>query len=695
MKTVGRNDRCPCGSGRKFKQCCLQGAGKATGNWISIDAATTVPIPQAIRIARDYYVAGHLFQAESICRKVLLAEPNQPDAFNLLGLMANQVGNSALAADLIGRAIHVDPAKPEYHFNLGCTFEELNRPDAAAASYRTALTIMPRYLEALVNLGSILKNQGEYDAAVDCYRTALTIRPHFAEIQMNLGNVFKALGSIDDAIICYRKALALKPDLASAHYNLGSALADIGKLDESLASLRKSLELKPDFPDALRALGQTLHLQGKAEEDMASYRQALAIDPDFAQLHSDLLLVMHYATSQSAEDIHAASIAFGQRFAEPLSNGWCRRDVRIEPGARLKVGFVSGDLRCHPVGFFLENVLRHLDQGSFALYAYANQTAHDALSERIRPCFDKWVEVRGLSDEQLAARIHDDGIDLLIDLAGHTDGGGRLLTFARKPAPVQVSWLGYANSTGLRAMDYILADPITLPPDEERFYTEKVWRLPDTYLCFTPPDVAVAVNPLPAATNGYVTFGCFNKPTKINERVIACWAKILLALPDSVLLLKHKTFDHEQERESFCQRFQQQGIVPDRLRFEGESSRAEYLAAYDRIDCSLDPFPFPGATTTCEALWMGVPTLTLAMARGMYGHNGELLMKTVGLSDWVAYTEEEYLAKAQALCLDLYRLAELRSGLRQRMLQSSLCNARRFARHLEDAFRGMVAAAAA
>jgi predicted O-linked N-acetylglucosamine transferase (SPINDLY family) len=294
-----------------------------------------------------------------------------------------------------------------------------------------------------------------------------------------------------------------------------------------------------------------------------------------------------------------------------------------------------------------------------------------------------------LNDDELAARIRSDGIDILVDLSGHTKDN-RLLTFARKPAPVQVSWLGYANTTGLRGMDYILADPITLPPEEERFYTEKPWRLPESYICFTPPDDLLEVAPLPAMTNGYLTFGCFNNPAKISDSVIACWSAKLEALPQSAILFKYKSFETEADREAFRKRFSRLGIDPARLSIEGKSPRKEYLESYRHIDCALDPFPFPGLTTTCEALWMGVPTLTMRVARGIYGHNGELLMTSVGLPEWVAESVEEYVEKAVSLTGDLQVLASLRKGLRAALLRSPLCDAERFARHLEAAFRGML-----
>jgi predicted O-linked N-acetylglucosamine transferase (SPINDLY family) len=294
-----------------------------------------------------------------------------------------------------------------------------------------------------------------------------------------------------------------------------------------------------------------------------------------------------------------------------------------------------------------------------------------------------------MTDEQLAEQIHEDKVDLLVDLSGHS-ADNRLLTFARKPAPVQVAWLGYPATSGLKSMDYILADPVTLPPEEEHFYSEKPWHLPETYVCFTQPDFDLPVTELPALRNGYITFGSCNNPLKLNDEVVCCWSDILHAVPDSRLLLNYRTMAKEWSREICRDRFRKCGIAADRLRFASGSTRVEYLATYGQIDIGLDPFPYGGMTTTCEALWMGVPTVTLRMARGMYAHSGELVMKSIGLNDWVTGSVEEYRERVVALAGNPGWLAPLRRSLRAALLASPLCDAERFARNLEEAFHGMV-----
>ncbi len=361
-----------------------------------------------------------------------------------------------------------------------------------------------------------------------------------------------------------------------------------------------------------------------------------------------------------------------------------------DPARRLRVGLVSGDLRAHPVGYFLENVLAALSAhaaGRLEIFAYSNHFSADAVTGRIKACCRGWHQAVGLSDEALARRIHGDGIDILFDLSGHT-AHNRLPVFAWKPAPVQVAWLGYFATTGVAAMDYLIADPWTLPETEEIYFTEKIWRLPETRLCFTPPDVDVAVAPLPALTIGYITFGCFNNLTKVNDAVVALWARVLASVPNSRLFLKTKQLNEAAVRQSVAERFAAHGIGVGRIILEGSEPRAKYLAAYHRVDIALDPFPFTGGTTSAEGLWMGVPVLTLA-GESFLSRQGIGLLMNAGLPEWIAADADDYVARAVSHAGDLQRLAALRNGLRQQVLASPIFDAPRFVRHFEAALRGM------
>lgn len=402
---------------------------------------------------------------------------------------------------------------------------------------------------------------------------------------------------------------------------------------------------------------------------------------------SALLFSLHYQPDVSATELARLHRLYGERFEAPLHAAWQAHANDPDPERPLRVGFVSADFHRHPVGYFMVNVLDALDRAQVNAYLYANQGVHDDFTERFQAAATVWREVKGLDDDALAQRIRDDAIDILVDLSGHT-AGERLMVFARKPAPVQVTYLGYFDSTGLTAMDYILGNPWVLPEAEEGLYTERPWRLPETHLCYTVSGSKVEVSDLPARQSGSVTFGCFNKFEKVNDRVVACWARILQAVPNSRLLLKARTLDDPEVGAWVRERFAGQGVAPERLILEGTSPHQSYLETYHRVDLALDPYPYNGGTTTMDALWMGVPTLTMQGDRYV-AHMSESILRNVGLTDWIAADEDDYVAKAVAYAADLDGLAALRAQLRQRLLASPLCDAPRFAHHLEQALREM------
>jgi len=632
---------------------------------------------------------GRQDEAEVSYRRALQIKPNYAETHYNLGNTLKGMGRLAEAESCYRRALKIKPDYAEAHTNLGAVLQDLGKLDGAVASYRRALAIKPDYAETHYNLGMALQDLGRLDDAVASYRRALAIKPDYAEAHYNLGAALHDQGQLDAAVASCRRALAIKPDYAEAHNNLGNSLRDLGQLDDALVSCRRALEIKPDYAEAHYNLGITLQYLGQLDGAVASYRRALAIKPDFAIAHSSLLFIHNYLSDQPAAISLAEALRFGDlasRKARPHTD-W--RNVP-EPGRCLRVGLVSGDLRNHAVGYFVEGVLAALASdasGRLELFAYPSYFHIDALTERIKACCQGWHSVVGLSDESLAQRIRDDGIDILIDLSGHT-AYNRLPLFAWKPAPVQASWLGYFATTGVAAIDYLIADPWTAPEAEEAHFTEKIWRLPETYLCFTPPDGDIQVSALPAISNGYITFGCFNNLTKMNDAVVALWARLLQAVPESLLFLKTIQLGEATVRQSVANRFAAHGIDAGRLILEGAAPRAELMAAYRRVDIALDPFPYPGGTTSIEGLWMGVPVLTLAGERFL-SHIGESILKNAGLPEWIAADADDYVARAVSFANDLQRLAALRSGLRQQVLASPLFDAPRFARHFEAALRGM------
>ena len=421
---------------------------------------------------------------------------------------------------------------------------------------------------------------------------------------------------------------------------------------------------------------------------MAAYRKALELKPDHAEAHSNLLFTLHYQPTCDREAIFAEHREWNARYAAPLAPKAVFHANPPVPDRQLRLGLVSSTFCRHPVGYMIVSALEAHDKSALEIYCYSNVVQGDDLTDRIRGAVHTWRSIVGMSDEGVAALVRDDAIDILVDLSGHSKGG-RLLVFARKPAPVQVKWVGgQFNTTGLDAMDYFISDSVETPPGDDAWYTEEVVRLADGYVCYEAPDYAPMVSSLPALGCPYVTFGCFNNLTKVNRGVIALWSQLFDRVTGSRLILKSQQFNDADVQAHYRAMFAEQGIAPDRLDCLGHSPHPELLATYNDIDIALDPFPYSGGLTTCEALWMGVPVVTMPGETFAARHAGSHL-SNVGLTDWVVETPEQYVALVERWCGDLTGLADLRDGLRPRVKSSPLCDAPRFARNLEAAYRRM------
>jgi protein O-GlcNAc transferase len=624
------------------------------------------------------------------------------------------------ATDAYTGALALNPDYAAAHYNLGHAYARTGRGEAAVAAYHKALALKPDFADAAVALGCVLEDLGQLDAAVASYRRALEMNRDYAEAHYNLANVLKGLGQFDDAKASYRRVLEIKPDFADAHYNLGVVLQHLGQLDDAQRSYRRTLEIKPDFAAACGNLGNVQWTLGKPDEAAASYRRVLRINPDDDKAHANLGVVLQdlgrlddaVASYRRALDIQpdhsdacsgllfclghrdeigsdalfAEHCRFGEQFETPLRPSWPEHGNTRDPTRCLQIGFVSADLRSHPVASFVEPLLARLAMRSpLSLHAYYNHTVEDVATKRLRGYFSQWHAIAHLSDAALAQKIADDGIDILIDLSGHT-GSNRLLCFARKPAPVQASWIGYPGTTGLRAMDYYLADRYFLPPGVfDSQFTEKLVYLPAN-VPFLPDETAPPVNALPALSNGFVTFGSFNRISKLSRSAIALWSRLLRALPDARMLLGG--MPPEGGYDSLIGWFVQEGIARERLRFYSRCSTADYLTLHHQVDMCLDTFPYTGGTTTNHALWMGVPTLTLA-GRTVPGRQGAALLGQVGLEAFVATDAADFQDKGLHWAGDLAALADVRAGLRARIEQSPIRHPDVIAAGLERAFRIM------
>lgn len=474
--------------------------------------------------------------------------------------------------------------------------------------------------------------------------------------------------------------------MARVHYNLGSLFQEQGRYYEALAGYRQALDLQPDLVEAYCACGTVLKDIGRFAEAMDHYRMALTLNPQLAETHSHLLFTLSHDENARPEEVFAAHAAFGQRFEAPLQSvrGPSPNHSR-DPDKRLNVGFVSGDLRCHAVTSFIEPVWHVLDRRQAWIIAYSNHHLEDDQTVRLKSLADAWTPVFDLSDAALAERIRADQIDILIDLSGHTSRD-RLLTFAHKPAPVQASWLGYPNTTGLTMIDYYLTDRFWAPPGVlDHLFTERLVQLPCVFT-FQPADEVPPINPLPALSQGYVIFASFHRPCKLGEGVIALWSRVLQAVPNAVLLIG--AMNDPVLREHLAAMFQRHGVRAERLVFYPQLALADYLALHHQVDIVLDAFPFSSGAVAYHALWMGVPVLTLTGPTPPHRHCAAILQH-VGLGDWVAASEEAYVDLARQWAADLPRLARLRAGLRHQIEHSELRRPETVARGLEQALRQM------
>jgi predicted O-linked N-acetylglucosamine transferase (SPINDLY family) len=493
-------------------------------------------------------------------------------------------------------------------------------------------------------------------------------------------------GRLDEAVASLQQAQRLQPGDAETYHNLGIALNAQGKLDEAVASLQQALRLKPDFVEAHNNLGNALQAQGRLDEAVSCYRQALRLKADCAEAHSNLLLSLHYRADVTLRELAEAHADYERQFAAPLRSTWKPHGNVRNPERQLRLGFVSPDLRRHPVAYFLIRFLENLDRGQCEAICYSNRPAKDDVTTRIQAAAATFRDVFAWSDEHLVEQIRSDQIDILFDLAGHT-AKNRLRVFARKPAPIQVTWLGYVGTTGLRAMDYILADRHVIPAGAEAYYCERVLRLPDGYVCYDPPSFAPGVLPLPALERQYVTFASFNNPAKIAPQVVAVWATILRRLPQARLVLKYKALHEASVAVRFREMFAGHGIDPGRVALAGWSGHQEFLEQYNGVDIALDPFPHNGGMTTCEALWMGVPVITCP-GTTFAGRQSLTHLSNIGLTETIAHNLDEYADLAVALAGDLARLAAIRAGLRSQVAVSPLCDGQRFAGNLMKLLRG-------
>ncbi len=640
-----------------------------------------------VRQARVFQAEGRHDQADAAARRALAANPVDAQALQLLCQIAFDSGSPGAALEPLLRALEADAGIAVLHYLLGCVLQEQDRLADAEAALRRALALDPGLAKARNNLGCLLEASGRLEEAIGCFEQAARLDPSLAQAHYNLANAHKRRGDAAQALAGLARAIALEPSHPDWLCNLANLQYDRLDLDEAESNLRRAIAADPGYAPAQVSLAVVLLGTGRVEEALAAYDAALALGRDPAT-ESSKLLALHYRDGERGSALAQAHAAWYERHAAGEAR-MTQHTRRTRPGRRLNIGYVSPDFRRHPVAHFIEPVLAAHDRSAFRVFCYSSGDLPDAVTDRLRGKSDFWRDIGPLPDPIVADRVRADGIDILVDLAGHT-AGGRLLLFARKPAPVQVSWLGYPGTTGLRTMDYRITDAVADPPDMDASgYAEQLVRLPNGFLCYAPPADAPDVGPLPALRSGRVTFGCFNNLPKVTPDMVALWSELLRALPGARLLLKSWGLAAASARRRLRGLFAMHGIAAERLELlAAEANPAAHLARYAEVDVALDVFPYNGVTTSCEALWMGVPVVTLAGTTHV-ARAGASLLQAAGLPMLIARSPSEYVAKACALVGDTRELGALRAGMRARLRDSALLDAPGFTRALEDAYRRM------
>ncbi len=630
--------------------------------------------------------AGKMEEAIQYCKQAHQLNPSHANPIYNIGVAYYENNQFEQALPYFEKAILLNPHNAQIFLNKGRTLYRLKRRKEAAAPLELATRIDPNHADAFSVLGLIAYEEGRHEDALKYYSKLKSIQPD-AYSYANLALVYQEMARREEAIINYKKALELQPNTFEFLNNLGIINFDIGKYEEAAEYLKQALALKPNNELVISNLATAYKNFGQIDQAVDYFKKALKLTPDNYQLLGNLLLCMVYAASVTPEELADTAITYSKIIADPLRRA---RPLLTDknPARRLRIGYVSADFRNHAVNFFFEPLLKLHDRKDFEVFGYSNTLHEDKITERLKKEFDHWRDVRFINDDEMADLIEKDQIDILIDIAGHT-GRNRLLVFARKPAPVQATWLGYPATTGLQAIHYKITDHYAEPAGlTEHLNTETLWRLPDIFCCYNPSDKSPAViDHPPFEDNGYVIFGCFNNFTKVTDDVLKTWSKIIAQVPNSRLMLEIIGVDGKNFRTEVEKRITNAGIPIDHLILEQRKPENQF-ALYNRIDMALDPYPCNGGTTSMDTLWMGVPFVTLE-GKHFVSRMGVTILTNAGLPELIAKNEDEYIKIAIDLANDRERLKKMRNGLRERVKASPVMDQQTFVRNMEDAYRGM------
>ena len=683
----------------------------------------TDPPQDQLNALANLYHSGQMAQVVSSCKELLQTHKRSLILYNILGSALQAIGRFEEAVKSYNQAIQIYPDYVDAHYNLGNVLKELGLLDEAVKSYNKAIQLKPDYVdahynlsvalkdlkqleksiqscvkaiqlkpdyaEAYNNLGATLQELGRLDEAVKSYNKATKLKPDYADAYNNLGVTLQELGRLDEAVKRYNQAIKINPDYAEAYSNLGVVQRELGQLEEAINNYNKAIQLKPDYADAYSNLGNTLQDQGQLDEAVECYNQAIKLQPDLSMAYNNRNCALNYFSELTQTDVFQKHLEFEEQFGLKILKD--KQTVRLNKSknTRLRVGYISADFNSHSVGYFFEPLLKHHDHYIINTYCYYNNIKEDSTTKRLIDVSEHWRSIIRMNDKDIINLIRKDKINILIDLSGHTKGN-RLTVFSHNPAPIQVTWLGYPNTTGLSSIDYRFTDEIADPISEaDKFHSEELVRLPKGFLCYQGNESVSTNKALPCLKRGYITFGSFNNLTKITPQVIKIWSRILQAVPNSHLLLKSKQLSDSSTKSRYLELFKEEGISEDRLELHSWMPEKDgHLRLYGHVDIGLDPFPYNGTTTTCEALWMGTPVITILGDRHV-SRVGASILTHVGLEEFIATDIDEYINMAIKYANNMDSIKSIRAGLRHNMKNSDLCNADAFARDVEKALDEM------
>ncbi len=629
------------------------------------------------------------FRACDYFQIALALDPDYVEAHHNLGILYTNVRRIQQAGFHFKIALGLDPNRADLHNSYGCYLLDTGQLEEAIASFETAVELEPTFAKAYNNLGRVYQLQQKEEEAQIYFQRALEADEEMADAYCNIGAMLFNRGKYEDALLHLEEAIRLNDKLTDAYFYQGLALSKQSLTQKAIDSYKIAVKLNPKFVNAHLSMGGAYLEQCRLDKALECYRKGRDLAPLYPAAASNILMSMHYADDFDPVNTFLEHQRWGYGYQSQFTQFWHSYSNEPEYSRPLRIGYLSGDFRMHSVNFFMEGIYENHNQESYPIYCYSNVEQPDHITFKIREIATQWRNIAKMPDDKAAELIRKDRIDILVDLGGHT-GGTRVHMLALRPAPIQVTYIGYPDTTGMSVVDYRITDSLSDPVGvTDNLHTEKLVRMPYSFLCYRPSELAPPVVDPPVLKNGYITFGCCNNPSKITPKVLELWAKVLQAIPSSKLHLKNQRYRDESTCNLLWERIGQHGIPKERVELEYERAGfVEHYGAYGDVDIALDPFPYNGTTTTCETLWMGVPVITLA-GNAHVCRVGYSILTTVDLKQLIAHNEQEYIDIAKRLSEDIDLLTKLRRTMRHRLMASPLLNHKFFTLRLEAAYRQM------